>query len=64
MDLDPFNDATWERANLPHGLEILPENASGGRNYQGPAWYRKRFSSPSGTGKAPAQSGRFSISKP
>ena len=38
-----FDDATWEVANLPHGLEILGENASGGRNYQGPAWYRKRF---------------------
>jgi beta-galactosidase len=37
-----FDDARWEPANLPHGLEILPENASGNRNYQGPAWYRKR----------------------
>lgn len=38
-----FDDAHWESANLPHGLEILPENASGNRNYQGPAWYRKRI---------------------
>ncbi|WP_298365786.1 sugar-binding domain-containing protein [uncultured Lutibacter sp.] len=38
-----FNDSNWEAANLPHGLEILPENASGGRNYQGKAWYRKEF---------------------
>lgn len=37
-----FNDSAWEAANLPHGLEIL-QNASGGRNYRGPAWYRKRF---------------------
>jgi beta-galactosidase len=37
-----FDDAHWESANLPHGLEILGENASGNRNYQGPAWYRKR----------------------
>ena len=37
-----YDDTHWEAANLPHGLEILPENASGNRNYQGPAWYRKR----------------------
>ncbi len=38
-----FDDRDWEAANLPHGLEILGENASGGRNYQGIAWYRKQF---------------------
>ncbi|WP_366184315.1 sugar-binding domain-containing protein [Flavobacterium ovatum] len=38
-----FDDSAWEAANLPHGLEILGENASGGRNYQGIAWYRKQF---------------------
>ncbi len=38
-----FDDSVWEAANLPHSLEILGENASGCRNYQGPAWYRKRF---------------------
>lgn len=38
-----FDDSTWEAANLPHGLEILGENGSGGRNYQGKAWYRKKF---------------------
>lgn len=38
-----FDDTNWEAANLPHGLEILGENASGGRNYQGKAWYRKEF---------------------
>ena len=38
-----FDDAAWEAANLPHSLEVLGENASGCRNYQGPAWYRKRF---------------------
>ena len=38
-----FDDRNWEAANLPHGLEITGENASGGRNYQGPAWYRKAF---------------------
>lgn len=41
-----FNDSSWETANLPHGLEILGENASGMRNYQGPAWYRKHFQVP------------------
>ena len=47
-----FDDSAWEAANLPHGLEILGENASGCRNYQGPAWYRKRFqSAASGTGQ-------------
>jgi beta-galactosidase len=41
-----FDDSGWEAANLPHSLEILGENASGCRNYQGPAWYRKRFRVP------------------
>ena len=38
-----FNDSDWEIVNLPHGLELLPLCASGGMNYQGIAWYRKRF---------------------
>ena len=38
-----FDDSAWEGVNLPHGLEILGENGSGMRNYQGPAWYRKVF---------------------
>jgi len=51
---DPaFDDSAWEAANLPHGLEILGENESGGRNYQGPAWYRKRFPA-----EVPANGGR------
>ncbi len=41
--LSTFDDSNWQAANLPHGLETLPENASGGRNYQGKAWYRKVF---------------------
>jgi beta-galactosidase len=41
-----FDDSAWTAANLPHGLEILGANASGCRNYQGPAWYRKRFHVP------------------
>lgn len=36
-----FNDSSWEVVNLPHGLELLPEEASGGMNYRGPAWYRR-----------------------
>jgi beta-galactosidase len=46
-----FDDRDWEAANLPHGLEILGENASGGRNYQGIAWYRKQFTVNNGSGK-------------
>ena len=46
-----FDDSAWEAANLPHGLEILGENLSGGRNYQGPAWYRKRFDAAPAGGK-------------
>lgn len=39
-----FDDSSWKPAALPHGLELLPEEASGNINYQGEAWYRKRFS--------------------
>lgn len=38
-----YNDTSWELVSLPHGLELLPEEASGGINYQGAAWYRKKF---------------------
>lgn len=41
-----FDDTNWEAVVVPHGLEILPLNASGGVNYQGPAWYRKKFELP------------------
>ncbi len=41
-----FDDSKWERVNLPHGLEVLPEEASGGANYRGKAWYRKSFAAP------------------
>jgi beta-galactosidase len=41
-----FDDSDWLPANLPHGLEVLPEEASGGVNYQGPAWYRTRLTVP------------------
>lgn len=41
-----FDDKSWLPANLPHGLELLPEEASGGVNWQGPAWYRTRLTVP------------------
>ena len=41
-----YDDASWQPVNLPCGVEILGENGSGMRNYQGPAWYRKRFKLP------------------
>jgi beta-galactosidase len=39
--LPVFDDSKWEVVNLPHGLEYLPDEASGCVNYQGEAWYRK-----------------------
>jgi beta-galactosidase len=41
-----FNDSGWEVVNTPHGLEYLPDEASGCVNYQGEAWYRKHFKIP------------------
>lgn len=38
-----FDDSGWEIVNLPHTLELLPENANGSYYYHGPAWYRKHF---------------------
>ncbi|MCG8476335.1 MAG: hypothetical protein MI784_12780, partial [Cytophagales bacterium] len=38
-----FSDSDWDLVSLPHGLELLPYRASGGKNYQGIAWYRKHF---------------------
>ncbi|GKG73527.1 hypothetical protein CE91St1_26700 [Parabacteroides goldsteinii] len=38
-----FDDSYWEVVSVPHGLEYLPLDASGCANYQGVAWYRKRF---------------------
>ncbi len=47
-----FDDSHWQRVSLPNGIELLPVEASGGKNYQGPVWYRKHFRLPENlTGK-------------
>ena len=38
-----FDDASWGMVALPHGIELLPTEASGCINYQGDVWYRKHF---------------------
>lgn len=38
-----FNDSEWEMVSVPHGIEYLPLEASGGVNYQGIVWYRNHF---------------------
>ncbi len=38
-----LKDNNWTVVNLPNGIEYLPEEASGGANYQGEVWYRKHF---------------------
>ena len=38
-----FDDTDWEQVSLPHGIELLPTEASGCVNYQGVCWYRKHF---------------------
>lgn len=38
-----FDDTDWEIISTPHSVELMPAEASGCRNYQGIAWYRKRF---------------------
>jgi len=38
-----LDDADWEIVSTPHTVELMPAEASGGRNYQGPVWYRKHF---------------------
>lgn len=41
-----FDDSRWEVVSLPHGVDIMPVEASGSANYQGPVWYRKHFVMP------------------
>lgn len=45
IDLD---DSQWPVVSVPHGIEVLPVQASGGVNYQGEVWYRKHFDLPEG----------------
>ncbi|MCC8062423.1 MAG: glycoside hydrolase family 2 protein, partial [Rikenellaceae bacterium] len=50
---DYRGDSAWQAVSVPHGLELLPVDASGGVNYRGEAWYRKYFQTPaSAVGKA------------
>ncbi len=38
-----FDDSDWMVVCAPHTVQLVPAEASGGRNYQGPCWYRKSF---------------------
>lgn len=38
-----YDDSMWEVVSIPHGIELLPVEASGCANYQGVVWYRKHF---------------------
>jgi len=42
-----FDDSRWPVVCAPHTARLEPSEASGGRNYQGVCWYRKRFVVPS-----------------
>ena len=44
-----LDDSGWEVVSTPHTVELLPAEGSGGRNYQGGAWYRKHFVMPEDT---------------
>ena len=41
-----FDDSRWEVVSTPHTVQLMPAEASGCRNYQGVAWYRKHFTLP------------------
>ncbi len=41
-----YDDSAWEKIALPHTVRAEALNCSGGRNYQGEAWYRRRFTVP------------------
>ncbi len=42
-----FDDSNWEIVACPHTQELVPAEASGGRNFQKVVWYRKNFIVPS-----------------
>lgn len=44
-----FDDSRWEVISTPHTVELMPAEGSGCRNYQGAAWYRKKFVLPAET---------------
>lgn len=44
-DVD-YDDDGWETVTLPHTVRNEALHCSGGRNYQGFCWYRRRFSLP------------------
>lgn len=44
-----YDDSQWDMVSTPHTVMLMPAEASGCRNYQGIAWYRKRFVMPRGT---------------
>lgn len=41
-----YDDSAWEKIALPHTVREEALNCSGGRNYQGVSWYRRRFTIP------------------
>jgi beta-galactosidase len=41
-----FDDKAWPVVCAPHTVQLVPAEASGGRNYQGVCWYRKHFTVP------------------
>lgn len=41
-----YDDSGWAVVCAPHSVRLEPSAASGGRNYQGVAWYRKHFTVP------------------
>ena len=44
-----YDDKAWEVVSTPHSVQLMPAEASGCRNYQGIAWYRKHFTLPKET---------------
>jgi beta-galactosidase len=38
-----FDDSAWDIVSTPHTPELMPSEASGGRTFQGIAWYRKHY---------------------
>lgn len=41
-----YDDTKWAVVSTPHCVKLEPAEASGCRNYQGVAWYRKTFKAP------------------